>query len=148
MSTPSLRGTFAGRVPLRTAAELVPVQLAFGLRSLGLVDEDMELRRRLAYAISAAMAAKSWKAPDLAREIKRDPSTVARWADGTSVPNLFMVKALAKALDVRPEFLFDPPPVPDYPLSEYLVHDATAQGAEEGSVQARRRQRRGGGAAS
>jgi transcriptional regulator with XRE-family HTH domain len=121
----------------------LPVQLAFGLRSLVLMDGDTEMQRRLAYAIRAAMTAKSWKAPDLARAINRDPSTVTRWVNGDSVPNLLMVKVLAVALDVRPEFLFDPPPVPDYPLSEYLVHEAGHSAVAEGEARARRRRASG-----
>jgi len=97
------------------------------------------MRQRLAYALNAAMLAKDWKAPDLAKAIGRDASTISRWANGESVPNLLMTKALAEALEVRPEFLFDPPPVPDYPLSEYLVRRATEAGVEEGTARARRR---------
>lgn len=129
---------------VRTVPAALPVQLAFGLTSLVLVDGDAEMQRRLAYAIRAAMAQKDWKPPDLARAIKRDPSTVTRWANGESVPNMLMTKQLALALDVRPEFLFDPPPVPDYPLSEYLVRDAGVSAVAEG-VQRSRRQRRAAG---
>jgi transcriptional regulator with XRE-family HTH domain len=132
----------------RGSAALVPVQLALGLRSLALVDEDAELRRRLAYAITAAMAAKGWKPPDLARAIGRDPSTTLRWAEGKTVPSMFMIKPLADALGVKPEFLYDPPPVPEYPLSEYLVRQAAAEGVEEGITRARQRRRRAGGATS
>lgn len=121
------------------------VQLGLGLRSLMLMDTDAEMQRRLAYAVSAAMAAKGWKAPDLAKVLKRDPSTVARWATGESVPNLLMTKQLAAALDVRPEFLFDPPPVPDYPLSEFLVRRETAAGVEEGIARQPRRRAVGEG---
>lgn len=133
--------TTFGRV-IPTPAE-VPVQLAFGLRSLGLVDADAEMQRRLAYAIRAALAAKGWKPPDLARELNRDPSTINRWVNGESVPNLFMVKALATALGVKPELLYDPPPVPDYPLSEYLVREAASAGVEQGLRQGRRRRASG-----
>lgn len=119
--------------------------MALGLRSLVLVDSDAEMQQRLAYAIRAALAAKDWKPPDLARAIGRDPSTVTRWVNGDTVPNMLMTKAIAEALDVRPELLFDPPPVPDYPISEYLVREATAEAVEEGAARARRR--RGQGAA-
>lgn len=100
------------------------------------------MQQRLAYAIRAAMAVKDWKPPDLARAMKRDPSTTARWADGTSVPSLLVLKQLAEVLGVRPEFLYDPPPIPDYPLSEYLVREATATGVEEGIAAAARPRRR------
>lgn len=143
---PILRGIGADLWQTVPPAVVVPVQLALGLRSLGLVDTDAELQRRLAYAIRAAMTAKGWKAPDLARTLKRDASTVSRWVNGESVPNLLMTKALAEALDVRPELLYDPPPVPDYPLSEYLVRQAGAAGVEEGIGQGRRRRRAAGDA--
>jgi len=90
------------------------------------------MRRRFAFALRAAMAAKGWKAPDLAREIHRDPSTVSRWVDEKGLPNILVTKDLAAALGVRPELLFDPPAVPDYPLSEYLVRGEVAAGLEEG----------------
>jgi hypothetical protein len=61
---------------------------------------------------------------------------------------MLMVKALAKALSVRPEFLYDPPPIPDYPLSEYLVREASAVGTEEGIAAAGPRRRRSGGVSS
>jgi len=115
----------------------VPVQLALGLRSLVLVDEDVEMRRRFAYALNAAMIEKRWKAPDLAKAIKRDASTVTRWAKGESVPSLFLVKPIADALDVAPRLLFDPPPVPDYPLADYLVSQEVAEGLQEGRRRAR-----------
>ena len=102
------------------------------------------MQQRLAYAIRAALSVKGWKPPDLARAMKRDPSTTARWADGSSVPSLLVLKELAAALSVRPEFLYDPPPIPEYPLSEYLVREATAAGMEEGIAAARPRRRRAG----
>ncbi len=119
----------------------LPVQLGLGLRSLSLVDSDAEMQQRLAYAIRAALAAKGWKPPDLARAIGVDASTTTRWADGISVPNLLMVGPMSKALGVKPEFLFNPPPVPNYPLSEYLVRQAAAEGVEEGIRRSQRQPR-------
>ena len=101
------------------------------------------MQARLAYAIRAALAAKGWKPPDLARAIGRDASTTARWADGASVPNLLMLKPIAAALGVKPEFLYDPPPVPVYPLSEFLVRQATEEGVAEGAAPRPRRRRAG-----
>lgn len=124
----------------------MPVQLALGLSSLALVDSDAEMRRRLGFAITAAMTAKGWKAPDLARAIKRDASTVDRWANGETAPNVFMVKTIAEALGVKPELIYDPPPVPDYPLSEYLVRQETEQAVSEGASRARRQRRAAGDA--
>lgn len=127
------------------AAAGLPVQLGLGLRSLVLVDSDAEMQQRLAYAIRAALAAKGWKPPDLARAIGRDASTVTRWANGDAVPNMLMTKAIAGALEVKPELLFDPPPLPDYPLSEYLIRAATPGAVEEGIARSRgRRARRAG----
>lgn len=124
----------------RPDAALLPVQLALGLRSLvPVVDSDAEMQERLAFAIRAAMARKGWKAPDLARAIGRDASTVSRWAAGQSVPNMLMTKVLARALEVRPEFLFDPPALPDYPISEYLVREAAVEAIDEGVQRVRRR---------
>lgn len=145
MSTPRAGGTFGTLLHRLDAAPCPTVQLSLGLRSLVLVDDEAEMRRRLAYAIRAAMAAKDWKVPDLARALGRDPGTVDRWANGRSVPNIFHVRAIANALGVKPELIYDPPPVPDYPLSDYLVREAGAAAVEEGIHQARRR-RAGGDA--
>ena len=140
-ASPKFVGFHAALLDARAIPAVLPVQLALGLRSLGLVDTDAEMQRRLAYAIRAAMAEKSWKPPDLARALKRDPSTVNRWVNGESVPNMLMTKALAEALGVRPELLFDPPPVPDYPLTEYLVRREGVAGVEQGIERSRRRRR-------
>lgn len=99
------------------------------------------MRRRFAYALRAAMARKGWKAPDLARAIHRDASTVDRWVNEKSVPSLLVTKELAGALSVRAEFLYDPPPVPEYPLAEYLVDEALEQAASAGFAEGRRRVR-------
>jgi transcriptional regulator with XRE-family HTH domain len=91
--------------------------------TLRVVVTDAEMKDRLAYAIRAAMAAHEPKLtpPELAKRVKRDPSTVLRWVDGESVPNLLMTLALANALGVKPELLYDPPPVPPYPLADYVL---------------------------
>jgi transcriptional regulator with XRE-family HTH domain len=129
IATTKLSGTLALQPRDGGGAASIPVQLAFGLRSLTLVDDDAEMQRRFAYALRAAMAQKGWKAPDLAKAIKRDASTVSRWIDEKSLPNILVTKQLAGALGVRPEFLFDPPQVPEYPLREYLIPQADAERA-------------------
>lgn len=93
------------------------------------------MRRRFAYALNSAMARRGWKAPDLAKEIGRDASTVARWANGETVPNILSVKPLSGALGVRPEFLYDPLPVPEYPIEDYLLAAADS-GASEAHLRA------------
>lgn len=139
MASPNFPGTFAVAAQPISGVAALPVQLALGLRSLVLVDDqEAEMRRRFAYALRAAMAQKGWKAPDLARAINRDASTVSRWEQEKNVPNIFMLKQLAAALGVKPEFLYDPPAVPDYPISEYLVREATEDAVAEGAQRARR----------
>ena len=64
------------------------------------------------------------------------------------MPDILTTKELAKALGVKPEFLFDPPAVPPYPFDEYLVSEATAAGTEEGIQKSRRRPRRAAGGES
>ncbi len=135
--------------PVRgTTSAYAHVQLALGLRSLIPMEGEADLQRRFAYAVSAAMAAKGWKPPDLAKALGMHPTAVGRWVKGETLPNILTVKPLAKALSVRPEFLYDPPPIPDYPLSEYLVREASATGTEEGIAAARPRRRRAGGVSS
>jgi transcriptional regulator with XRE-family HTH domain len=102
------------------------------------------MKRRLSYAIRHALYEKGMKPPDLARALKVDASTTNRWAKGTSVPDLLMLKPLAKALGVEPKYLYDPQPVPEYGFSEYLVREATGEGVEEG-IQKHRRDRGVGG---
>jgi transcriptional regulator with XRE-family HTH domain len=125
--------------PATDIGAMAHVQMSLGLRSLSLVDVDDEMQRRFAYAVTAAMTAKGWKGPDLARKLGLHPTAVLRWVKGESVPNILITKRLAEALGVKPEFLYDPPAVPDYPLSEYLVRQATEQGTADA---VRPRQRR------
>ena len=131
-ASPKFAGTSAAVPHPYARVATVPVQLALGLRSLTLVDDDAELRSRFAYALRSAMARKGWKPSDLADAIRRDESTVSRWTTEKSVPNIFVIKALAEALEVRPDLLFDPPPLPEYPLADYLIDRAVIAGVVEG----------------
>lgn len=146
MASANFAGTFAVAAQPISGVAALPVQLALGLRSLVLVDDqEAEMRRRFAYALRAAMAQKGWKAPDLGRAIGRDASTVGRWEKEQTVPSLFVLKDLARTLGVKPEFLYDPPPVPEYPISEYLVREATDSAVAEGVQRARQRRARQAG---
>lgn len=133
-----------------TLASGMAVQLSLGLRSLQSVENDAEKQRRLAFAITAALTEKGWGHADLARALGISKATAGRWAKGDTVPNLLWAKPLADALEVRPELLMEPPPVPvtDYPLSEYLVRRATEQGAADAEARAPRRRRRSTAASS
>lgn len=79
------------------------------------------MQARLGYAVRAAMIARHMSASELARAVRRDPSTVTRWMNGETVPNVLILKQLADALRVKPELFYDPPPLPDYPIDEYLL---------------------------
>jgi transcriptional regulator with XRE-family HTH domain len=124
--------------PVRNLTDTVQPDRDRSTLTLTGVDADREIQRRFAYALRAAMAEKGWSSPELARQIGRDPSTVSRWVNGDSVPSLLVLKALADALEVRPDFLFDPPEVPAYPIAEYLVRRAADAGVEEGARRAAR----------
>lgn len=139
IASPKLSGTFAAEPQSYARVASVPVQLALGLRSLVLVDNEAEMRRRFAYALRAALSQKGWSGPQLADALHVDASTVSRWVGEKSVPSILWTKRLAEKLSVRPEFLFDPPPVPEYPLSEYLIREATDGAVDEGVRRARRR---------
>jgi hypothetical protein len=65
-------------------------------------------------------------------EPSRSKETIARWARGDTVPSALDIGPLARALGVRIEFLVDPPALPSYPLSEYLLQQAAESGVEEG----------------
>lgn len=70
--------------------------------------------------------------PKLARVIGKNAETVRRWRDGETVPNVLEIAPLAEALGVDPIYLVNPPPVPDYPLDEYLVRETIADAVAEG----------------
>lgn len=104
----------------------------------GNVTEDMLQKERLAYAIRYAMQKKKLSAPEVAARIGRSTITVGRWVRGETAPSLLDVTPLANALGVRPEYLFDPPEIPEYPIDQYLVEDAVQAGVEEGERRAAR----------
>lgn len=71
-----------------------------------------------------------------------DKSTTLRWASGDGVPNLLQVGPLSEKLGVDPKYLYDPDPIPAYPISlEGLVRKATAEGLEEGLHPSKRRRK-------
>lgn len=75
--------------------------------------------------------------PKLAARLDVAPKTVNRWVNGEAVPSALSIRPLADALGVSPMLFVDPPPVPEYPLAEYLVRQATQEGQEEGLRRAR-----------
>lgn len=101
---------------------------------------DVERRERLAFAIRTAMAGRTAQEISDAIEPRRSKETIARWARGETVPSALDVGPLATALGVRIELLVSPPAVPSYPLSEYLVDVAIAEGVEVGKRRARQPQ--------
>lgn len=105
--------------------------------SLHVVTDDKDAGTRLAYAIREAMRAADLTPPKLAAKLTVDPKTVNRWINGETVPNALTIRPLADALGVSPMLFVDPPPVPEYPLAEYLVRQATQDGLEEGLRRAR-----------
>lgn len=52
---------------------------------------------------------------------KRSKETISRWARGDTVPSALDIAPLARALGVKPILFVDPPELPSYPLSDYLV---------------------------
>lgn len=98
---------------------------------------DKERRDRLAFAIRAAMGKRT--AQDIANVIepKRSKETIGRWARGNTVPSALDIAPLAQALGVKVDLLIDPPAIPTYPLSEYLVEQAVQAGVERGKRRAR-----------
>lgn len=109
--------------------------------------EDEGVRgRRLAYAIAEAVE-------HVARERDEEPAetmrwlaplvgvsdrTVKRWTTGDAVPDALKLVPLAQHLGVNAMLFVDPPEVPEYPLSSYLVAQAGAEGLVEGQARARR----------
>ena len=87
---------------------------------------DVVRRDRLAFAIRAAMGKRNAQQIAATMSPSRSKETVARWARGETVPSALDVGPLARALGVRVDFLVDPPELPSYPLSDYLVSDEDA----------------------
>lgn len=101
------------------------------------MSSEKDAGTRLAYAIREAMRAADLTPPKLAARLDVDPKTVNRWINGETVPNALTVRPLADALGVSPMLFVDPPPVPEYPLAEYLVRQTIQEGTEEGLRRAR-----------
>ena len=104
-------------------------------------------KERLGFAIRAAMRAAGLTQEELATTLGKSTTTVGRWVRGDTVPNALEVGPLASALQVSPLLFIDPPDVPDYPINEYRVRQATEEGqarAIRGArLPARRRQAEG-----
>ena len=103
-------------------------------------EDDTGAGPRLARAIAEAIAAKAKTrgldvpayTKELAPVMSVSTKTVSRWMSGEAVPDALQLRPLADALGVSPMLFVDPPPVPEYPLAEYLVREATQEGVEEG----------------
>ena len=130
MSTPDLWAKSGHDWHRLVVLPTLPVARSGGGSTFGAMT-DAERRDRLAFAIRTAMGKRTAQDVAQAMEPKKSKETVARWARGDTVPSALDVGPLARALGVRVELLVDPPSVPTYPLSEYLL-DAAASGVEEG----------------
>lgn len=100
--------------------------------TLRIVLSDVERRERLAFAISEAMRRNGQTPPKVAKLVGKSAETVRRWRDGETTPDILDVAPLAEALGVRVDYLVTPPPVPDYPIEEYLVRGAAEDAVTEG----------------
>jgi transcriptional regulator with XRE-family HTH domain len=98
---------------------------------------EQEQRDRFSYALRAAMTRRKASGRALAAALRIDARHIAKWRRGESLPNLYESQALAAALRVREALFKEPPevpvmpPVPHYPLDEYLL-EAADSGAVEG----------------
>lgn len=104
-------------------------------------DAGKRLARAIQEAVDAAARRREEQTPDtvrwLAPLVSVSTKTVSRWMNGEAVPDALQLRPLADALGVSPMLFVDPPPVPEYPLAEYLVRQATQEGQEEGLRRAR-----------
>lgn len=104
-------------------------------------DTGKRLARAIQEAVDAAAKRREETAPDtvrwLAPQVSVSTKTVTRWMNGEAVPDALQLRPLADALGVSPMLFVDPPPVPEYPLAEYLVRSTTQEGVEEGLQRAR-----------
>lgn len=109
-----------------------------GVNTRAVTNGEMERRQRLAFAIGEAMRQQKLTPPAVAQAIGRSPETIRRWMNAENVPSALDVGPLAAALGVDPSYLVDPPPVPEYPLDEYLVTRTTEEGVQRGLARSRR----------
>lgn len=109
--------------------------------------EDEGIRgRRLAYAIAEAIEHAARERDEEPAETMRwlaplvgvSERTLKRWTTGESIPDVLKLVPLSQHLGVNAMLFVDPPEVPEYPLSEYLVRRAGAEGVSEGLTRARR----------
>lgn len=103
--------------------------------------DDRMRKERLGFAIRAAMRSarpQPLSQEDLAAVLGKSVTTVGRWVRGQTAPSVLEVGPLAEALGVSPLLFIDPPAIPDYPLDEYRVRQATQRGTEEGLRRARK----------
>lgn len=98
----------------------------------------MERKDRLAYAITEAMRRRGLTPPRVAAAMGKNADTIRRWRDGETVPSAIDVAPLAEALGVRVDYLVTPPPIPAYPIEEFLVaetvEDALAEGIDRAQL--------------
>lgn len=94
--------------------------------------DEGERKRRFAFALDAAMAVREINDDELARLVNRSMTTVGRWRRADTSPNRLDAEALGEALGVSADYFLSPPPLPTYPVDEYLVGQAAVMGLELG----------------
>jgi transcriptional regulator with XRE-family HTH domain len=106
---------------------------------------ELERMQRFAFALQQAMTERKMSARQIALALKVDARHVRNWLRGQSLPDLYQADELVDVLQVRPELFRDPPPVPPYPINDYLlgaaetaVGNAVAKGRVRGADRARR----------
>jgi len=104
------------------------------------VNDDMERRERLAFALRAVMKERGLTQAELAQMLGRSEQTVRRWAGGLTVPSVLEIEPLAEALRVDPIYFVTPPEPQPYPVRDFL-RELTAAAEEEGRARDRRQGR-------
>lgn len=87
---------------------------------------DWEGRRRFAFAFRYVMQERGIDAAELARRMEKSPNTIARWNRGETLPNVIDIGVMSEILAVDPVLFVNPPPVPEYPLEDYLTDEGKA----------------------
>lgn len=132
-------------LPRRTATGTA-APFAVALSRLAAMD-DLERKRRLAFALFWAMLQRDMTAPVLGERVGKSPNTIRRWAEGDTTPSALDIAPLAAALGVEPGYFIDPPAVPDYPFERFAIagwfDEAIASGRAEGLRRSREPRGRG-----
>jgi len=94
------------------------------------VQDDAELKQRLAHAIKAAREEAGLTRPQLAKGVGVSRNAVLAWEKGASVPSMLNLGGLADTLGVSADLFAHPPPVPESSIARWRLQVVAEQAAD------------------